>query len=79
MSIPPAIKFFPNQPQQKIKMPIQNVREVSSHTEVPKEDSWDHATMHWLKDNGIGLFVLLGFAGIGVLTVFRKKIKEWLR
>jgi len=35
--------------------------------------------MHFLEDNGVGFIVLLGFAGVGVLAVFRKKIKEWLK
>ena len=62
------------QPQQ-IKLPAQN---VAQHTEVVN-DTWQHNTMHFLQDNGIGFIILLGFAGIGFLTVFRKKIKAWLK
>ena len=63
------------QPQQTIRFPAQN---VAQHTEVVK-DSWQHNTMHFLQDNGVGFLMLLGFAGIGVLAVFRKKIREWLK
>ena len=66
------------QPQQTIRFPAQNIRKLEQHTEVPK-DTWQHNTMHFLQDNGIGFLVLLGFAGVGVLTVFRKKIKAWLK
>ena len=51
---------------------------TEQHTEVVK-DTWQHNSMHFLEDNGIGFIVLLGFAGIGILAVFRKKIKEWLK
>ncbi len=57
------------------QMPIQSVEQ---HTEVVK-DTWQHNSMHFLEDNGVGFIVLLGFAGIGILAVFRKKIKEWLK
>jgi len=57
--------------EQTIKMPVQNVSQV--------KDTWQHNTMHFLQDNGIGFLVLLGFAGVGVLTIFRKKIKAWLK
>ena len=59
---------------QMAQMPIQTVE----HTEVVK-DTWQHNSMHFLEDNGVGFIVLLGFAGIGILAVFRKKIKEWLK
>ena len=52
-------------------------QEQEQHTEVA--DTWQHNTMHVLQDNGVGFIVLLGFAGIGILAVFRKKIKEWLK
>jgi len=50
------------------------------HIEVkPEKESVQHDIMHFLQDNGIGLWLLLGFAGVGFLTIFRKKIKEWLK
>jgi len=71
----PSIDRPAQQVQQQIRMPVQN---VAQHTEVVKE-TWQHNTMHFLEDNGIGFLILLGFAGIGVLAVFREKIKKWLR
>ena len=58
------------------QMPIQSVEQ---HTEVVVKETWQHNTMHVLQENGVGFIVLLGFAGVGVLAVFRKKIKEWLK
>lgn len=66
----------PSQIQQSIRIPAQN---VAQHTEVAPKESWQHNTMHFLQDNGVGFVILLGFAGIGFLTVFRKKIKAWLK
>jgi len=70
----PSKFSFPNQAVEQEQMQEQ-------HTEVPDTPiSASHKTTHWLEDNtGIGLWILLGFAGIGFLTVFRKKIKEWLK
>ena len=65
--------------EQSIIIPAQNVRRLEQHTEVKKSENWQHNSMHFLQDNGIGFLMLLGFAGIGVLAVFRKKIKEWLK
>ena len=59
-----------------------NTEQMTAHTEVPDnslQDSMGHDIMHWLDNNGVGLWLLMGFAGIGVLTVFRKKIREWLK
>lgn len=67
------------QPQQTIRFPAQNVRRLEQNTEVKEQENWQHNSMHFLQDNGIGFLMLLGFAGIGVLAVFRKKIKEWLK
>ncbi len=59
-------------------MKLEQVQMTEQHTEV-KGETWQHSTMHVLQDNGVGFIVLLGFAGIGILAVFRKKIKEWLK
>ena len=59
-------------------MKLEQEQMTEQHTEVAGE-TWQHNTMHVLQDNGVGFIVLLGFAGIGILAVFRKKIKEWLK
>ncbi len=44
-----------------------------------KNDSISHTIVQKFHDNGIGAWIILSFAGIGFLTVFRKKIKAWLK
>ena len=53
-------------------------QEQMQHIEV-LDESVSHDIIHSLGESGIGLWVLLGFASIGFLTVFRKRIKAWLK
>ena len=49
-------------------------------TEVPKQhdEGMEHGLAHILLDYGIFWWVL-GFACLGALGIFRKKIKAWLK
>jgi len=55
-------------------------QETLPQTEVSDTHlSLEHKGTHWLRDNaGITLWIIIGFAIIGVITVYRKKIKGWL-
>ena len=56
----------------------QQIARQQTQEVIEEPSSFGEEVLEVLVDNGVSIVVVLGFAGIGVLTVFKKKIKEWL-
>ncbi len=50
----------------------------TQHTEVPSTTDLGHNIVHTIMDSG-GLWWLLAFAALGVLGLFKNKIREWIK